>query len=267
MRIYNPEGSALRRDQKEMVEVLKTFAEICREHDINWWLCSGTLLGAARHGGFIPWDDDVDVSMLKKDYKKLLKVLKNLDDKGEYFYQCIQTDTDHVNMFGKFLKKGPKVPSTDPRARFFRHGGIGFDVFYIEKSSEFASHMAKFFYLNMIHPTRYMNNSLLRHFMIRFIQFINFALLIPIARLVGLVNPKKDYHYALGSGFYDQPFHVEDIFPLTTIEFEGVAFPAPHDTDMYLTRMYGDWRKLPSEEDIRKSMHSPLYREEIFGKE
>ena len=66
----------MRRDQKEMVKVLQVFAEICKEHDIKWWLCSGTLLGAARHGGFIPWDDDIDVSMMKKDYKKLLKILR-----------------------------------------------------------------------------------------------------------------------------------------------------------------------------------------------
>ena len=56
----------------EMLTVLKAFAEICKEHDIQWWLCSGTLLGAARHGGFIPWDDDIDVSMYPKDYRKLL---------------------------------------------------------------------------------------------------------------------------------------------------------------------------------------------------
>ena len=90
MRVYNPEGSLLRERQKEMLAVLADFAKICEENDIRWWLCSGTLLGAARHKGFIPWDDDVDVSMLKKDYRKLLKVLRKMDNE-EYFYQCIQT--------------------------------------------------------------------------------------------------------------------------------------------------------------------------------
>ena len=75
MRIYNFEGSTLRKDQMKMLEALKAFARICKENDIKWWLCSGTLLGAARHGGFIPWDDDMDVTMLKEDYVKLEKVM------------------------------------------------------------------------------------------------------------------------------------------------------------------------------------------------
>ena len=79
MRIYNPEGSALRRDQKEMLKALVAFAEICEKHDIKWWLCSGTLLGAARHKGFIPWDDDIDVRMLRKDYEKFLSVSNELN--------------------------------------------------------------------------------------------------------------------------------------------------------------------------------------------
>lgn len=266
MRIYNPEGSTLRKDQLEMLEVLKAFSEICNENGIQWWLCSGTLLGAARHGGFIPWDDDIDVSMLKKDYRKLLKIMKKLDSK-EYFYQCIQTDVDHINVFGKFRKKTGGGLTTDPRSAYFKYSGVSIDVFPIEKSSRFADHMAKFFYMNMLRPTIYIKKTWLRHFMIRLIQILNFGLLFPLVRLVGLINHKNDWHCAYGSGFYDQPFHIEDIFPLKTIDFEGCTFPAPNDTDMYLKRLYGDWRKLPSDEQIRKSMHSPIYIEEIFGKQ
>lgn len=267
MRVYNPEGSALRKDQLEMLEALKAFADICRQHDIRWWLCSGTLLGAARHGGFIPWDDDMDVSMLKEDYKKLEKVLAEYDDEN-YFYQCIKTDPDHVNTFGKFRKKKDPVLSTDARSQYFKYQGVGLDVFYVEKSNRFASHMAKFFYLNMIHPTQNVKNAALRHVLNKVVQVINFGLLIPLCRLVGRIyNPNDEYRICLGAGFYKSKFFKKDIFPLTTMMFEGVEFPVPGNTDAYLTHIYGDWRKLPSEEQIRKSMHYPLYIKEIFGEE
>ena len=83
MRVYNPEGSALRRDQKEMLDVLVAFSEICEKHDIKWWLCSGTLLGAARHKGFIPWDDDIDVNMFEEDpdlAEQLLDVIREFEN-------------------------------------------------------------------------------------------------------------------------------------------------------------------------------------------
>lgn len=264
MREYNPEGSALRKDQKEMLKALVAFADICEKHDIKWWLCSGTLLGAARHKGFIPWDDDMDVTMLKKDYRKLEKVLRKMDSE-DYFYQCMRTDPDHVNVFGKFRKKKDPVMSTDRRSQYFRYQGVGLDVFYIERSTRFAAHMAKFFYKNTQHPTQYIRNSFLRHIAIRFVQAVNFSLLIPLARLVGQINPKNEYRICLGAGFYKSVFYKKDIFPLSKMEFEGIEFPVPGNTDAYLTNIYGDWRKLPSEEQIRKSMHYPLYIKEIFG--
>ena len=256
----------MRKDQKEMLKALVAFAEICEKHDIKWWLCSGTLLGAARHKGFIPWDDDMDVTMLKKDYRKLEKILEKMDSE-DYFYQNYKTDIEHINTFGKFRKKKDPVMSTDLRSQYFRYQGVGLDVFYIEPATRFASHLAKFFYLNMQHPTQYIKNRFLRHFAIRAVQVLNFGLLIPLCRLIGLINPKKEYRICLGAGFYKSKFFIKDIFPLSKMEFEGVEFPVPGNTDSYLTNIYGDWRKLPSEEQIRKSMHYPLYIKEIFGEE
>jgi lipopolysaccharide cholinephosphotransferase len=57
---------------------------------------------------------------------------------------------------------------------------------------------------------------------------------------------------------------MKDILPLKKARFEGVEFPVPHDTDAYLTRLYGDWRKLPTEEQIRKAIHNPDYIKEIY---
>ena len=233
-----------------MAELLKVFAEICNEYDIKWWLCSGTLLGAARHKGFIPWDDDVDVAMMKKDYWKLRKVMQNWKDK-RYFLHTMENDIEYKNAFGHFAYKENET-------------FICFDVFPMEKSSQFAAHMGKFFYCNMHHPTKYIKNKWIRHCYIRLVQSINFGLLLPITRLIGLINPKKQYHYILGSCFWRCAFYAEDIFPLSMMEFEGHMLPVPGNTDAYLTNIYGDWKKIPSEEQIKKRIHHPEYYKDIF---
>ena len=77
---YNPEGSILRKQQLRMLDILLHIDKICNEHNIPYWLSSGTLLGAVRHGGFIPWDDDVDIEMLREDYLRFEKIFKEDDD-------------------------------------------------------------------------------------------------------------------------------------------------------------------------------------------
>ena len=72
---FNPEGSPLRRMQLRMLEMVELLDDVCRRHGIPYFLYGGTLLGAMRHNGFIPWDDDLDVGLLRRDYLRLLEVL------------------------------------------------------------------------------------------------------------------------------------------------------------------------------------------------
>ena len=72
---FNPEGSLLRRQQLRMLEILLEVDKICKKHDISYWLSSGTLIGALRHDGFIPWDDDLDIAILCKDLDEVNRVM------------------------------------------------------------------------------------------------------------------------------------------------------------------------------------------------
>ena len=95
---FNPEGSMLRRQQLRMLEILLYVDKVCKEHNIRYWLSSGTLLGAVRHGGFIPWDDDLDIEMLREDYEKFVKVFPNNED---FALQTLYTDPNYFNGFAK----------------------------------------------------------------------------------------------------------------------------------------------------------------------
>ncbi len=261
---YNPDGSQLRTDQLELLRMLKDFAAICKEHNIEWWLSSGTLLGAARHKGFIPWDDDLDIVMLRKDFRRLGRVMRKLRSE-EYVFHSMATDIDYVYAFAKFRKRSGEVDEGHRRSRYYKYNGQFIDIFSIEKTNYFAARASSIIYNNLQHLTSYVRWSWLRRPLIALVNILCFGIVIPILRLIGLINPRGEYHYSLGSGWGRHRFYAKDTFPLATIEFEGCEFPAPKDVDAYLTNVYGDWRKLPTDEQIRQSIHCPIYVEQIYG--
>lgn len=263
---YNPDGSQLRRDQLELLKMLRFVADICYANGIEWWLSSGTLLGAARHEGFIPWDDDLDIVLLKRDCKRLERILERLDSK-EYVYHSMRTDVEYVNTFGKFRKREGRITTDNRRYNYYKWAGIGFDIFAIEKTNYFAARAAQVIYNNLQHLTSYIRWGWVRKPLIRLIQCLCLGIVNPILHLVGLINPRKEYHYTLGTGWACHTFFMKDTLPLAKARFEGEEWPVPKDMDAYLKGVYGDWRRLPSDEQIRKCIHCKEYIEEIYGKD
>lgn len=263
---YNPEGSLLRKDQKELLRILVTIAEICDDNGLKWWIDSGTLLGAVRHKGFIPWDDDIDIALLKDDYIRLENILCEMEN-DEFVFHCIRTDKDYVSPFGKFRKKEGEVKVKNKRYEYYKWRGVGIDVFAIEKINYPCACVGRILYKFFINYTAHIGYAPLRHCLISVGQFLCFKLFFPLLRLLGRINPKGEYHYALGTGWAKYAYGHDTIFPLGKVEFEGVEMSAPNDMEGYLEILYGDWRKLPTEDRIRKSIHCQEYKDEIFGKD
>jgi len=108
------------------LELVDEFVRICDKHGLNYFLYGGTLLGAKRHGGFIPWDDDIDIVMLREDYDKFAQVVK--DDLGaKYFYQTCFTDPDFPMLFAKIRMNNTEVRE-EKWDHLSLHKGIYIDI-------------------------------------------------------------------------------------------------------------------------------------------
>ncbi|MDZ5038441.1 LicD family protein, partial [Clostridium perfringens] len=119
--------SEIKRLQEYEIEMLKTVDRICKKNNIKYYLTWGSALGAIRHGGFIPWDDDIDISMTWDDYKKFEEIAQSeLGDK--YFYQSQQTDKHCFTTWNKI-----RINNTTSMEKHLKHikchYGICMDIF------------------------------------------------------------------------------------------------------------------------------------------
>ena len=117
--------------QKVELMILKDFIKICDENNLNYFLYGGTLLGAIRHKGFIPWDDDLDVIMFRKDYEKFLKIMENNEINDKYEILDIRYNEDYFFNFGKMILNNTKLHSVDYSQIKFNKG-IFIDIFILD---------------------------------------------------------------------------------------------------------------------------------------
>ena len=93
-------ANSLRQLQLKELELLKFFQQVCKEHNIEYYALGGTLLGAVRHKGFIPWDDDIDVGIPRPDYERLCKILEEMSGTGKIKFRSYKNSEDYIRYFG-----------------------------------------------------------------------------------------------------------------------------------------------------------------------
>ena len=115
------------------LQLLDKFIDVCNKYNLAWFADSGTLLGAVRHKGFIPWDDDIDVIMPRKDYNKLLKIAKQ-EFKSPYFFQT--PETDNVWCLHPRLRLDNTTFILSWEQAGYQHKGVFIDIFVLDSIPE-----------------------------------------------------------------------------------------------------------------------------------
>lgn len=241
---FNPDGSLLRRHQLRMLEMLTYIDGVCAKYGIPYWLSSGTLLGAVRHGGFIPWDDDVDIELLRKDYKKLLRVLcAETDDR--YRLQIHKTDKGYFFPFAKLRDTRSVLRENDDIDLGFRYRGIYIDIFPLEVNKYPLSKVLGRLQLGV---QRLSAGNFGRSRLGRTVAEVLFGCeryaVWPLLRALYKLWPRNVLNHTFGVCFYKSR-DLREVFPLKRIPFEEAVLSGPFDPDAYLRRIYGDYMTLP----------------------
>ncbi|MFV0381678.1 MAG: phosphorylcholine transferase LicD [Breznakia sp.] len=217
--------------QLVLLEMLKDFDKLCKKHNIPYFLTGGSCLGAVRHNGFIPWDDDCDVGMLYQDYLRFLEVAKKELDSNKYYIQCFDTHKEY-NVFipaMKFRKRGTYCEEVNflLKNRCTDGDGVFLDVFIVDyisenKLNDVVHRLWCYPYLGVItllenigiKPTR-----LKKHFL----QYArNYSKKNQHSSLVGY-----DLSWVFSSPFHPVVCKKEDLFPVQYHTFEDTLLPIP----------------------------------------
>ena len=249
----------LRGCQLVMLRLLRIFDATCLELGLKYWLDSGTLLGAVRHGGFIPWDDDVDVAMPLEDYRRFLREAPAILP-FDTFLQDKASDPDYDLPFAKLVDRYSAIEPLDG-TRSACMNGIFIDIQPMDSFTDRERDHRKLLYaLKGDFGAEDGRRSLSRHLKRLGLKVFRVACRAPgfdraIESALGR-GEKRWMAYDLSFQRWWPSFHeLDTVYPLGGIAFEGFEFPAPANVDAYLQAQFGDYMTPPPVEE-RRPVHS-----------
>lgn len=248
-----------------LLEIYKDIKNVCDKHGIVVMLSGGSCLGAVRHKGFIPWDDDLDLMMSRKDYDKLKDVF-DVELSEKYIISVPRMSEESVALSMRIIKKGTinlGVNDFNPDAE----NGISIDVFPIEKLPDNRIlRILKCWYLDILRicvisssifltKNQLLKKSLANRKAYYYVRcFIGFFFsLLGRKRLYDYFdrvasNSKGKYYSTIATGrgmSRKECIPTNVFFPTKKVFFEGIESSIPNDADKYLSNLYGDYMKIP----------------------
>ena len=248
----------LRQLQMIQVEMLVEVDRICKTCDIHYNIIAGTLLGAVRHGGYIPWDDDADVAMLREEYEKFRIACKTELDKSRFYFQDHRNTKGYRWGYGKLRRKNTLF-LREFQEHMPYHQGVFIDVFpldgvpdnYISRSiknfecfcvrkmlwSKVGKVADKSAFMRKVYTTLdNISEQMIFHYYHIMIHNAN-KKKTKMVRILMFPTPNKEY------GYYRIWYENSE-----TIKFEEIEFQGIKDFDGYLSFKFGEYMELPPEE-------------------
>ena len=254
LQLPNTHDGRLDAIQKMQLAYLLEVDRICKKHHIKYFLGGGTLLGAIRHNGFIPWDDDADIMMLREDYDRFAEVAQQELPAGMTF-QSGKTDKNCFYEFNKLRVENTIFATELAKNHTDINVGIAFDIFCHDKTANSrlgqklhlaATLFTRALVLNKWNHRKADNGSRVQSAVTNF-----FVRLLPLRFSYFLMNHtisffkrKKNAKYlydGMGRNVYNGCFSADILSEVTTHDFEGYQLPVPKKFDEYLTFLYGDY--------------------------
>lgn len=243
--------------QEILLAYLLEVDRICKKHNIKYFLGGGTLLGAIRHHGFIPWDDDADIMMLREDYDKFCEIAAD-EMPPSMTFQTNKNDKNCFYEFAKFRLNDTSFATGFAKEHKDMHNGLAFDIFCHDKTAN--SRLGQKIHLGMTLFTRALvfnkwnnrkaeNGSKIQSFVTNFCKRvfpIRFSLWLE-NKTISFFKRKKNAKYlydGMGRNIYNGSFPIGYLDEVVYADFEGYKLPVPKEYDKYLTFLYGDYMEL-----------------------
>ena len=249
--------------QSALLTLLREFDRVCRALDIPYILFAGTMLGAVRHGGFIPWDDDVDVLMMRKDYERFLREAEGVLDRDTFYLQ--KEFSAHWPMFFSKLRLNntaclERYHPNDPDT----HQGVYIDLFPCDSAaSTGAGRKLQFFASKVVIAKSLRKRGYETDSRVKKI-FMNLCALLPMKPFLSMTRHGRENSEYVHSFLGGASEYKKSVYPRRYIEktvpvkFEGQEFPVPEEYDSLLRILYGDYMTLPEPEKRGVKQHAIL---------
>lgn len=250
--------------QLVLLEMLIQIDEICQKNNIKYSLSSGTVLGAVRHKGFIPWDDDLDLMFMRDEYEKFLRIPQE-----EFTSRGLTLQKEYDKTWPLTFSKVRKNNTTYIERRLDvlegAHLGVYIDIFPVDNLSDnsvYATMQWHIFHLlaaKCLGKRGYKTNLLKKKFAMSISRFL------PVEPMLKFVKNERDtdtknVHSFLGAAVVrEKTIYPRNLFEsYTEIDFEGKMFPVISGYKEYLEITYGDYMTLPSEEERQAALHAEV---------